>query len=271
MMFDTKGMVKDWTGMFSNVKRYKLIFIIALLPTTFMLSACSSAPETKSTDQRDPYESSNRKAFAFNMALDTHVVEPAAKIYQSTIPKTGQRAISNHLDWAGLPATTFNSTIQGRYENAGLAVLHFAVNGLTLGLADLTEDPKEVKNQDFGQTLAHFDVPEGSFLMVPFFGPRTSRSLTGQIADTVTNPMSFLKAGDSVQTIQSLRPPLAAVSLRSKMSSSLNDIKYNSLDPYARTRSLYYQSRAGKINAVVGKPDENQTNDEQFESFFRDN
>ena len=78
-------MVKKWTSMFSNVKRYKLVFIIALLPTTFMLSACSSAPETKSTDHRDPYESSNRKAFAFNMALDTHVVEPAAKIYQNTI------------------------------------------------------------------------------------------------------------------------------------------------------------------------------------------
>ena len=54
------------------------------------------------------------------------------------------------------------------------------------------------------------------------------------------------------------------------MSGALDDIKYNSLDPYARTRSLYYQSRAGQINAVVDKPNNNQTNDEQFESFFED-
>ena len=186
------------------------------------------------------------------------------------MPTTGQRAIENHLDWTGLPATTLKSTLQGRYENAGVAFLHFAVNGLTLGLAELTEDPKAVNSQDFGQTLAHLNMPEGNFLMVPILGPNTTRSLTGKVADTVTNPMSFLKAGDAAQTMQSLRPTVAAVSSRSKMSETLNDIKYNSLDPYARTRSLYYQSRAARINAVVGKPNNNQTNDQQFESFFED-
>jgi phospholipid-binding lipoprotein MlaA len=227
-------------------------------------------PETKRTDQRDPYEGSNRKVFAFNMGLDTHVLEPAASSYKNTMPKAGRHAIDNHLNWAGLPATTFNSTLQGRYENAGLAVLHFAVNGLTLGLVDLTEEPKAVNSQDFGQTLAHLSIPEGNFLMVPFLGPNTSRSLTGRFADTMTNPMSFLKAGGSVQTMQSLRPPVAAVSFRANMYEALNDVKHNSLDPYARTRSLYYQSRAGRINAIVGKPNENQTNNDQFESFFED-
>ena len=186
------------------------------------------------------------------------------------MPKTGQRAIENHLTWTGLPATSLNSAFQGRYENASLAFLHFAVNGLTLGLADLTEDPKAVNSQDFGQTLAHLKVPEGNFLMVPFLGPNTSRSLTGKVVDTMTNPMSFLKAGDAAQRMQSLRPTVAAVSSRSKMSEALDDIKYNSLDPYARTRSLYYQSRAGRINAIIGKPNNNQTNDDQFESFFED-
>ena len=88
--------------------------------------------------------------------------------------RPGQRAIENHLNWAGLPATTFNSALQGRYENASVAFLHFAVNGLTLGLADLTEEPAAVNSQDFGQTLAHLNVPEGNFLMVPFLGPNTA-------------------------------------------------------------------------------------------------
>jgi len=256
--------------MLPNPKRFKLRCIIGILLTALFQSACSSVPETQRTDQRDPYEGTNRKAFAFNMGLDTHAVEPVASAYKSTMPKTGQRAIENHLDWTGLPATTLNSTLQGRYENAGVAFLHFAVNGLTLGLADLTEDPKAVNSQDFGQTLAHLNVPEGNFLMVPFLGPNTSRSLTGKVADAMTNPMSFLKAGDAAQTMQSLRPTVAAVSSRAKMSKALDDIKYNSLDPYARSRSLYYQSRAGRINAVVGEPNNNQTNDDQFESFFED-
>ncbi|NDA18727.1 MAG: VacJ family lipoprotein, partial [Alphaproteobacteria bacterium] len=232
-----------------------------LLPLMAMIvvAACSSVPETERTDQRDPYEASNRKAFAFNMAVDTHLLEPAASSYRKLMPMAGRRAIDNHVDWTGLPATTFNSTLQGRFENAGLSAIHFTINSLTLGLIDLTENPKAVKEQDFGQTLASFDVPEGNYLMVPLLGPNTSRSLTGRIVDGVTNPMSFLKAGSSIGTMQSLRTPVAVVAQRANLFEPLNDVKYNSLDPYARTRSLYYQGRAGRINAKIGKPTDNRT------------
>jgi phospholipid-binding lipoprotein MlaA len=254
--------------MFASLYRFKPRLIISLLFAFTLLAACSTAPKTDRTDQRDPHEASNRKTFAFNTELDTRLIEPAADIYRRAVPVAGRKAINNHIDWAGLPATTFNSTLQGRFENAGLSVLHFLVNGLTLGAADLTEDPKAVNSQDFGQTLAYFDVPQGNFLMVPILGPNTSRSLTGRVVDTVTNPMSFLKAGDSIQTIQSIRPPINAISFRANMFEVLNDIKYNSLDPYVRTRSLYYQSRAGRINAIVGKPTNNWETDDQFELFL---
>ena len=88
--------------MLLNPKRCKLGFIVGLLSTAFLQSSCSSVPETQRTDRRDPYEGANRGAFAFNMGLDTHVLEPAASAYKNTIPKTGQRAIENHLNWAGL-------------------------------------------------------------------------------------------------------------------------------------------------------------------------
>ena len=98
--------------------------------------------------------------------------------------------------------------------------MHFIVNSLTLGLVDLTEDPKAVKSQDFGQTLASFDVPEGNYLMVPVLGPNTSRSLTGRIVDSVTNPMSFLKAGDAVQTCLLYTSPSPRDRQKSRMPSS---------------------------------------------------
>ena len=254
--------------MFVSLYRLKPKRIIGLLLALFFIAACSAVPETDRTDLRDPYEASNRKVFAFNTALDTKVIEPAANIYRQSVPDLGRRAVNNHINWAGLPATTFNSALQGRFENAGLSVLHFVVNGLTLGLADLTEDPKAVNSQDFGQTLAHLNVPEGSFLTVPILGPNTTRSLTGRVVDNVTNPILFLKSGDSVQAIQSMRAPATAITFRANMFEVLNDIKYNSLDPYARTRSLYYQSRAGRINAIIGEPTTNQKNDDQFESFL---
>ena len=106
--------------------------------------------------------------------------------------------------------------------------------------------------------------------MVPVLGPNTSRSLTGRGVDAVTNPMAFLKAGDTIQTVQTLRPPVAAVSKRADLFKAFNDVKYNSLDPYSRARSLYYQGRAARINAMVGKPTNNRTADDQFESFLED-
>ena len=256
--------------MFALSKRSRNRISAAPFATILLLAACSSVPEAERTDARDPYEGSNRKAFAFNMGLDTNILEPVANGYRNIMPPVGRRAIDNHIGWTGLPATAFNSTLQGRFENAGLSAVHFIVNSLSFGLVDLTEDPNVVKSQDFGQTLASFDVPEGNYLMVPVLGPNTSRSLTGQVVDSVTNPMAFLKAGDAIQTVQNLRPPVAAVSKRANLFKAFNDVKYNSLDPYARTRSLYYQGRAARINATVGKPNNRRTVDDQFESFLED-
>ena len=147
--------------MFGLSKRRLHRISLAPLAAILLLAACSSLPDAEKSDALDPYEGSNRTAFAFNMGLDTHILEPAANGYRNVMPPAGRHAIDNHIDWTGLPATTFNSTLQGRFENAGLSAVHCIVNSLTLGLVDLTEDPQAGKSQDFGQTLASFDVPEG--------------------------------------------------------------------------------------------------------------
>ena len=236
-----------------------------------MLAGCSSTPEANRSDLRDPYETANRKIFAFNMGVDNYVLEPVAAGYRTNVPDAGRHAIDNHLDWASLPSTALNSTIQGDLENAALATIHFAINGLTLGFADLTENPGAVEKRDFGQTLARANVLEGHYLMVPLLGAHTGRDLTGRVVDSLTNPLAFFQDGNVGSSMRTAQIPTRAVAFRANNFDTINDIKYNSLDPYARTRSLYYQSRAGQINAVVGKPNENQINDEQFESFFKDN
>ena len=98
----------------------------------------------------------------------------------------------------------------GKFENAALATLNFLVNGLTLGFADLTEDGQEVTKEDFGQTLAAYDVPEGSYVMVPVLGPRTTRSLTGTAVDFVMNPLSVFGTGGTVETINAAQAPVGA-------------------------------------------------------------
>ena len=88
--------------------------------------------------------------------------------------------------------------------------------------------------------------------MVLLFGPNTSRSLTGRVVDAVTNPLSLVKAGGTATAVRGLQPPARVVVVRARQFEAIND-KYNAADPYARTRSLYFQGRAGRINARVGQ------------------
>ena len=106
--------------------------------------------------------------------------------------------------------------------------------------------------------------------MVPLLGPSSSRSLVGRVVDSIINPLSMVHSGNVGNAVRTAQIPMSAVTFRANNFEPFNDVKYNSLDSYARTRSLYYQSRAGRINAVIGEPNNNKTNDDQFESFFED-
>ena len=242
-----------------------------VLGAALALSACSSVPVEERSDVRDRYEGSNRKVFAFNMGVDSYVLEPVAGAYRDTVPEGGQAAVSNHLRWASLPSTAVNSTLQGKFENAALATLHFLVNGLTLGFADLAADEEEqITKEDFGQTLASWNVPEGSYHMVPVLGPRTTRSLGGTVVDFALNPLSVFGTGEVVQTVNAAQAPVGAVSFRAQNYDAINDVKYNSLDPYARTRSVYYQSRQGLLEDRVARGAASAVSEDEFDSLFEE-
>ena len=242
-----------------------------MLTGMLFLSACASLPEDQRSDVRDPFEDSNRQIFAFNMAADSYVLEPVADGYRTIAPNAVQQAVSNHVNWAGLPSTAVNSTLQGKFENAALAVIHFAINGLTLGLADLTEDDDKPLPEDFGQTLAAANVPEGAYIEVPLLGGHTARSLTGRVVDLFLNPLSALEAGQAGQTVRQAQLPVGAISFRAQNFEAVNEVKYNSLDPYARARSVYYQQRQGLLeDRIAGQISDqaSDVNDDAFDSFY---
>ena len=234
------------------------------------IAGCSSTPPAERSDARDHYEDANRKVFAFNMGVDSYVLEPVASGYRNTVPEGGRTAIDNHLRWASMPSTAINSTLQGKFENAALATLNFLVNGLTLGFADLSEDDQTVHREDFGQTLAAYDVPEGSYLMVPVLGPRTTRSLTGSVVDFAMNPLRVFGTGDTADLARTAQAPVGAVSFRAANFDAVNDVKYNSLDPYARTRSVYFQTRAGLLEDRVADRAGSAVSEDEFDSLFEE-
>jgi len=116
------------------------------------LSACANAPDDLAVNTNDPYEDFNRNMFAFNMKVDDIAVEPAAKGYRN-LPQVNQDMMTNFADWTTLPSTSLNSALQGDAENAALGVLSFLVNGLTLGMADLTDDSDDPVQTNFEDTM----------------------------------------------------------------------------------------------------------------------
>jgi phospholipid-binding lipoprotein MlaA len=242
----------------------------ALIAVAAALAGCSSTPPAERSDARDRYEDSNRKVFAFNMGVDTYVLEPVASGYRDTVPEGGRVAVDNHLRWASMPSTAINSTLQGKFENAALATLNFLVNGLTLGFADLSEDDQQVHREDFGQTLAAYDVPEGPYVMVPVLGPRTARSLTGNVVDFAMNPLQVFGTSNTADAVRTAQAPVGAVSFRANTFETFNDVKYNSLDPYARTRSVYYQARLGLLEDRVADSAGSAVSEDEFDSLFEE-
>ena len=125
------------------------------------LAACTSMPDDEKTAINDPFENTNRKIFAFNLAVDDYALEPAANLYRNTAPEPVQKGVNNYVSWAGMPLTAVNSALQGKFENAALASLNFLVNGLTFGFVDLMEGEDQPKREDFGQTLTSAGMDQG--------------------------------------------------------------------------------------------------------------
>jgi phospholipid-binding lipoprotein MlaA len=88
--------------------------------------------------------------------------------------------------------------------------------------------------------------------------------LAGRGFDFMFNPISFV-GGSSATAIRTAETPVAALTFRSNSFDAINQIKYNSIDPYARTRSAYYQRRASQlVDIQPEKVDE----DDGFGAFF---
>ena len=248
----------------STIRQASLSRLAVLVCAVTVLSACTALPEDQKTAESDPYENANRAVFAFNMTVDDYVLEPVSDVYRQAAPERVQKGVQNYVSWTGLPATAVNSGLQGKFENAALASLTFFVNGLTFGFADLMEGEDRPEREDFGQTLASAGVSEGPYLMVPFLGSHTARSLSGRAVDMVLNPLGAFDA-DAIETAQTATPVVSAVSFRAAYFETINDVKYNSLDPYARTRSAYYQQRARLLRDNLPEQDDGL---DEFDNFF---
>ena len=227
--------------------------ILAVLCTSLALSACATK-DPQSLAQNDPWEPSNRAVFDFDIKLNNSVAIPVAKFYRSAVPEVARDSIHNALTNLNAPVVFVDDTLQGDVPKATDTFGRFVINS-TVGLAGLIDVATKVgipyHDNDFGITLGKAGAAEGSYLVLPFLGPKPPRDLVGMGVDVAFDPLTYMSWNDST-LYAIIRTGLGVLDDRAANIDAVDSIERSSIDFYATTRSLYRQNRAAQING--GQP-----------------
>jgi phospholipid-binding lipoprotein MlaA len=144
----------------------------------------------------DPWIGMNRSLWGFNDALDRVLLRPIARGYRAITPDLLEEGISNFFDNLQVPGTALNQLLQGKPRQMVSDVGRFAVNSTfgVLGVFDVaTRTGLPQHDEDFGQTLAVWGIPQGPYFMIPIRGPSTVTYAGGMFVDALTNPIRYVR------------------------------------------------------------------------------
>ncbi|HVW82548.1 MAG TPA: VacJ family lipoprotein [Candidatus Paceibacterota bacterium] len=217
--------------------------IVAAALAALTLAGCASAG-----GQNDPFEGVNRKVFAFNERFDDRVAIPATHAYHKITTPGIRAALHDIVQNLREPINFFNDLGQGDFSQAGVTLGRMALNS-TAGLGGIGDPAAKAglpyREEDFGQTLAVWGAPEGSYLVLPLLGPSSPRALAGRAADAAMNPFSYASFPGS-HALHWVRYGGGTLDQAQRLS-GLRGIERESLDAYATERSLYRQNLAHEI------------------------
>jgi phospholipid-binding lipoprotein MlaA len=215
----------------------------------------NSIPGDLVVAQDDPLEGANRVVFGFNQVVDRLILEPSARIYHAVVPPPIRRGVTNVLNNLATPITLANDILQRNPEAAANTIKRFMVNS-TLGIGGIFDHATGLGEpfhyEDFGQTLGTWGVGAGPYLVLPVLGPSNPRDLTGMVADTAVNPMTWILY-DAPLWQKSIPLGTQIVVSREAILDDYENLRKNSPDLYASVRDLYAQKRQAEIaNEAAG-------------------
>jgi phospholipid-binding lipoprotein MlaA len=194
----------------------------------------------------DPIEPANRAFFSFNRGVDLVVLDPIARAYKFLVPQPGRRAVRRVFRNLNSPSVFVNDLMQLRLRDAGETLGRFVLNS-TVGIGGLfdagIEAGWEPHHSDFGQTLALWGVGNGPYLVLPLFGPSTTRDGFGNLVDRMFQPLTYF-LGFGTQLVLGTGIGISAYEAHAVQLTALEE---SSVDFYAALRSAYLQNRDAEI------------------------
>ncbi len=229
-----------------NIPHLSFFRASILLLLGVFLSGCATTPPTS---RADPYESMNRSIFAFNESVDKNLMKPVAEGYKFVTPGPVYIMISNFYSNLDDIAVIFNDILQLKFRNAGADSARFMINTILGmgGLVDFGTDygfPKRL--EDFGQTLGHWDVSTGPYIVLPFIGGSNMRDAPAMLVDVAANPATYM--GFVAIGIAPAMGAVAAVDTRAGLLDAEEIVDEAALDKYEFLRDAYLQRRRSLVH-----------------------
>ncbi len=216
--------------------------VIAVLATVW-LSGCATV---SSGNPRDPWEPLNRSVSQFNDGVDAMLLKPVATVYREQVPPLVRTGVSNFFGNLSDVWSFVNSALQFKLQNAADNLARVQINSLfgVLGLFDVASSFNiDRHSEDFGQTLGHWGVPPGPYLVLPFFGPSTLRDAAGMPVDRRLDLAQRIGNPDVRHATYTLR----AVDRRANLLRVGIVLEEAALDKYSFTRDAYLQRRRAEV------------------------
>jgi len=214
--------------------------VTTLLLAALWLGGCATAP---GRDPRDPWEPFNRSVSRFNDQLDDHLLRPVARGYEVALPGFVRQGVNNFFGNLSDVWSAVNHALQLKPRETAETVARVGINSTAglLGLIDVATALKiERRREDFGQTLGHWGVGTGPYLVLPVLGASTLR-------DTLALPVDW--KGDLVNLVDpQAQTPLSVLRVVDTRASLLNAsrvLESVALDRYTFVRDAHLQRRRG--------------------------
>lgn len=213
------------------------------LVTLLTLGGCASVRGGGSAGQKlDPWESWNRKVFAFNERVDEVLLKPVATAYSEMVPRPVRLGIDNFFGNVGDGWSAINLFLQGRFKTGVQQTMRFAVNS-TLGFAGVLDIGSEVglerSSEDMGKTFGRWGTGTGAYIVWPLLGPSSVRDSLALPLDWQASPSMVFDDGRAKVGILSLR----VINARANFLRAGEMLDGIALDKYTFIRDAYLTRR----------------------------
>lgn len=195
----------------------------------------------------DPLAPVNKVMYHFNDRLYFWVLKPVTQVYSHIIPEDFRIIFGNVYDNLWAPSRMLNNLLQLRFKAAGNELIRFLFNSVAgiAGTADVARDALGIKKQeaDFGQTLGHYGIGHGFYLVLPVFGPSSLRDGIGLAGDRFMYPLTYVSSSDLTFGESTGIYAHEAVNDTSFKIGDYESFKESAIDPYVSMRDAFVQHR----------------------------